>query len=370
MAERVELAVVGAGAVGCAIAARLAPHASTLVLEAGPREGEGVSSRNSGVIHSGLYYRPGSRKATGCVRGQALLYEWARRREVPHAATGKLVVARDRSDREALEALASNARASGARGVRLVSGAEAASREPALPAVDGALWCPWSGVVDPAALVRSLRVEAEHHDAYVAFEAPVHAMRADGSGWVLETARGPVAADAVVNAAGLHADRVASLAGHHGHRIHPSRGDYYRLRLRRRYRRLLYPVRRSDRSGLGIHLTLELDGGLRLGPDARWVDRRNDLGPPDETLRDRFHEAGQRLLGPFSAEALTWDGAGIRPKLHGPDDRGADRADDFVLVEDPPGCLHLLGIESPGLTAALALAEEVEGWLRGAPRGG
>lgn len=354
------IVVIGAGVVGCAVASRLArARREVLVLEREDREGTGVSSRNSGVIHSGLYYPPGSLKARTCVRGAELLYAWATAHQVPHAAIGKLVVARDDPEEDALHALAANASASGARNCALASAAEVAQREPSLPPVRAALWCPRTGIIDAHALVRSLRADAEAHGATFAARAEVRAAEHDGREIVLDTTRGVITADAVVNAAGLHADEVAAMFGRRDLAIYPCRGDYFSLRSPARYHHLIYPVKAPGALGLGVHLTIDLAGAYRLGPDAEYVAGRDDFRPA-EHKHAAFLQAARALLGPIAPEQLTYEGCGIRPKLRGP--REAQERD-FVVLEAPARCLHLLGIESPGLTAALALAEEVEARL-------
>ncbi|RUP35840.1 MAG: FAD-dependent oxidoreductase, partial [Gordonia sp. (in: high G+C Gram-positive bacteria)] len=240
-----DVAVVGAGVVGCAIASALARRGlSVVVLERAPREGTGITSRNSGVIHGGLYYPPGSLKAEACLRGQALLYAWAVSHDVPHARTGKLVVARDPAEETELAALHANAVAAGARGLRWLGSAEVAAREPALPPMRAALWSGHSGIIDPHALTRSLRVDAERCGAIFAMQGELLAVSSGAAGLRLDTARGELAVGALVNAAGLDADHVAALAGHPAPpQIFPCRGDYFRLHTPGRYRGLIYPVR-------------------------------------------------------------------------------------------------------------------------------
>lgn len=353
-----DVVILGAGVVGAAIAAAAADgRRSVLVLEAAAREGGGITGRNSGVVHSGLYYPPGSRKARTCLRGQELLYAWAARRGVAHARCGKLVVARAAAHVDALAALADNAAAAGAASLELVDDARARALEPALPPVAAALWCPNTGIVDPHGLTASLRAAAEAGGAVFAMRTPVTAITAVAGGLRVESGGDAVLAGAVVNATGLAADRIAAMVGVDGFTIHPCRGDYFRLRGRGRgrYRRLIYPVRPPGSPGLGVHLTLDLEGGARLGPDAEYVDARDDFGPrPGKHAA--FHAAAEALLGPIDPADLVYDGCGIRPKLRAPGE-AAER--DFVVHVGPPGCVHLLGIESPGLTAALALAEEV-----------
>ncbi len=355
MGAEVDVAVIGGGVVGCAVASSLARAGrSVLLLEAGPRPAEGVTSRNSGVIHSGLYYPPGSLKAQTCVRGNALLYEWARDRGVPHARIGKLVVARDPAETSDLEALAANARASGAQGVELVSAEFARAREPGVPAA-AALWCPQSGIVDPIELARSLAADAAENGAVVLTQAPVRGIARAASAYDLDTGRGPVRAGRVVNAAGLHADEVAALAGVTRYHIHPWRGDWFRFTPSAPHRHLVYPVRRRGAAGLGVHLTLDLAGRCRLGPDVEHVARKDDYRPREDKL-PAFLAAARALLGDIRPEQLAYDGCGLRPKLRAPSD---PEEKDFVVAEDLPGFIDLVGIESPGLTAALALAERV-----------
>jgi L-2-hydroxyglutarate oxidase LhgO len=355
----IDVAVVGGGVVGCAVASALArAKRSVLLLEGGPRLGDGVTSRNSGVIHSGLYYPPQSLKARACVRGNALLYEWARARGVPHGNPGKLVIARDAADVPDLEALAANARTSGAPGVELVPAAFVRAREPSVPAA-AALWCPQTGIVDAVELTRSLAADAAEHGALVLTQARVAAIARNGASYELETARGPVRAGQVVNAAGLHADEIAALAGVHRYRVHPWRGDYFRFTPSVQYRHLVYPVRRRGAPGLGVHLTLDLAGRCRLGPDVEPIARKDDYSPREDKL-PAFLAAARALFGEVRADQLAYDGCGIRPKLRAPSD---PEEKDFVVSEDLPGFVNLVGIESPGLTAALALAEQVAALL-------
>ncbi|MFV8750588.1 NAD(P)/FAD-dependent oxidoreductase [Nannocystaceae bacterium ST9] len=349
-----EVAIVGAGVVGCALAWQLARAKGAervVLLEQAEREGTGISSRNSGVVHAGLYYAPGSTKARACVEGNARLWDWVARQGVGHRRTGKLVIASDEVELAALERLASNASACGAE-VELVDAARARALEPELR-VDprAALWSPSSGIVDAHAYVRSLRLAAEREGASVLFGAEVVGIAARGSSWWIESTRGSLLAERVINAAGLHADAIAAMVGVE-RTIIPARGDYFRLRRPRPWSRLIYPVQVPGSASLGVHLTLELEGGCRLGPDLDWTASKHDFSPGQgEAKREQFRIAAQRLLGELADDDLVYDGCGIRPKLVGP---GASAAD-FEVFEQPPGVRHYLGIESPGLTAALAL---------------
>jgi L-2-hydroxyglutarate oxidase LhgO len=349
---RAEVAVIGGGVIGCAVAAALAAAGrQVLVLERERALGTGVTSRNSGVIHSGLYYPPGSLKALSCVRGNAALYQWATAHDVWHAKTGKLVIARQAHQVGELEALAANARAAGAAGVTMLA-AEAAERAADVGPLKAALFCAETGIIDVHELVLSLRAAAERGGATFVLGAEVTGVE---GGTRLETTRGELWAEQVVNAAGLHADEVAQLFGVTGFTVFPCRGDYFRLRARRSYPHLIYPVKDPHAPGLGVHLTLERGGGVRLGPDTEWVQARDDFGPAPHK-HAAFHAAAQRLLGPLDPGDLTYDGCGIRPKLRGPNDA---EEKDFALLEQPRGVVHLIGIESPGLTAALDLAARV-----------
>ncbi len=349
-----DIAVVGAGVVGCAVAHRLSEAGHGVVLlEREARAGTVTSSRNSGVIHGGLYYPAGSRKARTCVDGNRQIYAWAKRHGVPHAKTGKLVVARDAEEADALEALLHNAEASGARGCRLLSNAELRRLEPQLPPSAGALLSTETGIIDPHALTRSYLAAAERGGATFVHDAALRSITQASDVFSLDTERGETLVRTVINCAGLFADEVAAMVGL-SRPLRACRGDYFRLATRSPYSHLIYPVKRPRDPGLGVHLTLDLDGGCRLGPDWTWVDDKNDYTPrPDKHAA--FLAAARRLLGDVEPEQLSYDSCGLRPKLVGPGEAAAD----FVIEEHPTRVFHLLGIESPGLTAALALADDV-----------
>jgi L-2-hydroxyglutarate oxidase LhgO len=208
-------------------------------------------------------------------------------------------------------------------------------------------------------LTASLLAHAKEHGALFETRAALKGARQGADGWELSTSRGPLKAQRVVNAAGLFADEVASFFGAASPTVYPCRGDYFRWQTKTHFKHLLYPVKKSSARGLGVHLTLELDGGIKLGPDAQYVHSKTDFGPADDK-RDAFLGAAERLVGTIEPGQLRWDSCGIRPKMRGPDDTGEK---DFLILEEPAGVIHMLGIESPGLTAALALAEEVSGRL-------
>ncbi len=351
-----DVVIVGAGVVGCAVAERLARAGrSVAVLDRAPKVGSGVTARNSGVIHAGLYDPPGTLRARTCVRGRGLLLAWCARHGVPHRVTGKLVVAHDAAGEAALGALLANGRACGVDGLSMLTARAVRRMEPALAPARAALASAHTGIVDAHALTASLQAAAERHGACFVLPTRVERLEPGPSLQTLQTSRGPVRAPWVVNAAGLHADVLARQVASAAPRIHPCRGDYFRLRGPSPVARPVYPVRAPGEVGLGLHLTVDLAGVARLGPDAEYVAARADFTPAAHK-HGRFVAAARRLLGPVPADRLVYDTCGIRPKLRAP---GEAHEHDFLLLAEPAGWLHLLGIESPGLTAALALAEVV-----------
>ncbi len=358
--------------VGLAVAAAVARGgASVLLLERREALARETTSRNSEVVHSGIYYPTGSLKAELCVAGRERLYARCEAQRIPHRRLGKWIVAVDASEVAHLEMLRARGSANGAPGLRLLEGAVLASAEPQVRAV-AALDSPATGIVDAHALCLSLAAEAEAHGASLVLHTEVLEIERCASGYAVATrdatgARAHVACGAVVNAAGLAGDAVAACAGidveARGYRLHPCKGDYGSLAPAAplRVSRLVYPV--PSGAGLGVHVTLDLGGRVRFGPDAEYVERaRYDVDPTKAT---RFAEIAARYLPDLRAEWLAPDYAGVRPKLAGP----GVAFRDFVVQEESaaglPGFVNLIGIESPGLTAALAIGERVAGWLAG-----
>lgn len=361
-----DVAIVGAGAVGLACAAALARRGrDVVVIERHEGPARETTGRNSGVIHAGLYYEPGSRMARACVRGRELLYARCRREGIPHRRTGKLVVAVSEDEVPVLEALLARGRENGAGDLELLDGAQARRLEPRVRCV-AALLSPESGVVDAHALSASYAAEARSHGASFAYRTEVTDLEPVKGGWSVATRaasgdRHALEARAVVNAAGLAGDRVAALAGLDvdalGWRLRYCKGDYFTLR-GVSVERLVYPV--PSHAGLGVHLTIDLAGAVRAGPDAEYVDApRYDV---DAGKAVAFADALRRYLPGVAAGDLAPDYAGVRPKLYGP----GEAKRDFVLEERPRGLVHLIGIESPGLTASEALGEEVAALLAAA----
>jgi L-2-hydroxyglutarate oxidase LhgO len=364
------LTVVGAGVVGLAVAARLARRfPGLLVLERRDRPGSEISSRNSEVIHAGLYYPTGSLKARLSVLGNRRIYEIADAHQVPHRRTGKLVVAASNTEVPALEALLDRGRANGV-DLRMLAPREVRSLEPNVHAA-AALLSPDTGIVSAHGLVELFLHQALAAGALVQRHAEVVGIERVGDGYRIEVRSGlemeSFVSERVVNAAGLESDTIAALAGVDveaaGYRLHYCKGRYFSAAsaLQGLVSRLVYPA--PGPVGLGIHVVLGLDGRLRFGPDAEYLgDRRLDYAV-EASLRHAFGEAVRRILPAVADEHLEPDTAGIRPKLQGP----GDDFRDFVAAEESdrglPGFVDLVGIDSPGLTAAPALADHVAALL-------
>lgn len=355
----VDLAIIGAGVVGAAAFARLSrPGRSVLLLERRPKIGGEITERNSGVVHAGLWYPPASLKTRLSVEGNRLLYAFAQRHGVPHARLGKLVVATTEEEEAALHEVRRHGTNVGVPGLALKTQAELAKLEPDATG-RAALWVPSTGIVDPYELTAALVAQGTAAGGEVITSAALEGAERDGEGWLLRTGRGPIRAAAVVNAAGLYADVVSRLFGVDAYVIHPCRGDYYTLRSARRFTHLIYPVKKKGAPGLGIHLTLDLGGRMRLGPDATYVDAKDDYaGGGGKELE--FAAAASRILGPIAPADVRYESSGIRPKLRA---RHEAEEKDFVVSRDAPGLINLMGIESPGLTSALAIAALVESLL-------
>jgi len=364
--------IVGAGVIGLACAERLAADdRSVLVIERNRSFGEEISSRNSEVIHAGIYYPTGTLKARRCVEGNPLVYEWCERHDVRCSRLGKFIIATSAEEEPALEKILRQAHANGVTALRPVEGSFVREQEPNVVATAG-LWSPDTGIVDSHGFMRSLLQAAKDRGCAVAWQHRLKAVDLSADGYVLHVedpsgARESLTTRMVINAAGLCSDEVAALGGIDvegaGYTLTYVKGRYFRLRQRNLIRHLVYPVPPAGLTGLGVHVTLDLGGGARLGPDVEVLpDRRTDYDVP-ASAAPRFLEAASRYLKGLVLEDLTPDQSGIRPKLGVPG--GAVR--DFVVAEESSRGLHgwvnLIGIESPGLTASLAIAREVEGLL-------
>lgn len=367
--ETIDTLVVGAGVVGLACTDALARAGrGVVVVESEPLYGSGVSSRNSEVIHSGIYYPPGSLKATACVRGRRLLYEFCERHGVPYRRCGKLVVAAHDAQIVHLEALRARGEANGVEDLRLIDRAETRRLEPQLECA-AALLSGSTGIVDSHALMTALLGRAERHGAALVLQTRFASAEAlPGGGFDVELAdvdgctRFRVAR--LVIAAGLHAPSAAArIDGFPRERVPVERyakGNYFALVGRSPFSRLIYPVPEKD--GLGVHLTIDLGGQARFGPDVEWIDTPDYAVNPARL--PAFADAIRRYWPALGDGQLRPDYAGVRPKIYAPDQPAADFDVAAPAQHGIEGLVCLFGIESPGLTAALALGEEVTARLR------
>ncbi|MBP4047452.1 NAD(P)/FAD-dependent oxidoreductase [Chromobacterium violaceum] len=355
--ERVECVVIGAGVVGLAVARALAQAGREVVIvEAEPAMGLHASSRNSEVIHAGLYYPAGSLKARLCVAGRDALYRYCAERAIPHRRLGKLIVASRESQLARLDALEAQARANGVADIRRLTASEARALEPALDCA-AALLSPSTGIVDSHALMLSLLADAEAAGAQLALASPVEGGEVTPDGVALRVAGMALLAKRVVNAAGLFAPDVArAIAGLRADSIPQARyarGVYFSLQGRAPFSRLVYPL--PEAGGLGSHLTLDLAGQARFGPDVEWVDGVDYRVDPARA--DAFYRAVRAWWPQLPDGALAPGYAGIRAKIAGPGEPDADFVIQGPAVHVAPGLVNLFGIESPGLTSCLAIAD-------------
>ncbi len=360
--DRVDCVVVGAGVVGLAVARRLATAGrEVVVLEAAEAIGTETSSRNSEVIHAGIYYRAGSWMARLCVSGRHALYRYCQERDIPYKNCGKLIVATNPKETEKLQSIKAHAEANGVLDMQLLTGEAARALEPAL-ACDAALLSPSTGIIDSHAYMLSLRGEAEAAGAAFAFHTPL--VRAKSANGLIELDAGGEApmtlqCSLLINAAGLGATAVArNVDGMPVDRIPPAylaKGNYFSCSARAPFSRLIYPV--PEPGGLGVHLTLDMAGQARFGPDVEWIETIDYAVDPARA--ERFYPAIRKYWPSLPDGALMPSYSGIRPKIVPP----AVATQDF-LIQGPrdhgvDGLINLFGIESPGLTSSLAIADRV-----------
>lgn len=364
MCESVDVTIIGAGVVGLAIAESLAEkNRQVVVLEKNSSFGQETSSRNSEVIHAGIYYPKEFLKSRLCIEGNHLLYAWCEKHRVPHQRIGKFIVATNEEGCADLEHIKITAENNGIEKLELLGMEQIKLQEPEVKAM-AALYSPDTGMIDSHQLMQSLLKSAEAKGAIVTYRSEVSAIRFDGAAWNLEINHGEYSVNTktLVNSAGLHADRIAALAGididQAGYRLKPCKGNYFTATPVPKINHLIYPVPVKNNVGLGIHATLDLSGRVRFGPDSQYLSNEQLLDyAVDESRKSAFYESIKKYLTGVSIETLNPDLSGIRPKIQGP----GDPMMDFIIREETdrgfPGFINLIGIESPGLTSCLAIGK-------------
>lgn len=363
--DRVDVVVIGAGVVGLAVGRAFALSGrEVMVLEAADAIGTGTSSRNSEVIHAGIYYPQASLKARLCVEGKDLLYRYCAERGIGHSRCGKLIVATHASQVAQLQSIIDKAAANGVHDLKLLTREQAQALEPNLECV-AAVSSPSTGIVDSHGLMLALQGDLENAGGMVVLNSPLALARCAQTAITLVAEDGTeLEAKTVVNAAGLHAQALArrfeGLAAEHVPPSHYAKGNYFALSGRSPFSRLIYPV--PEAAGLGVHLTIDLGGQAKFGPDVQWVDSPDDL-VVDPRRGDSFYQEVRKYWPALTGGALIPGYAGIRPKIQSP----SEPAKDFLIqgpdTHDVPGLVNLFGIESPGLTSSLAIGRHVSAML-------
>ncbi|HKQ87999.1 MAG TPA: NAD(P)/FAD-dependent oxidoreductase [Candidatus Acidoferrales bacterium] len=367
--DQANIVIIGGGVIGCAIARAVSKkYSDVFVLESLPKLGMLTSTRNSGVIHSGIYYTQGSLKAKLCVRGNVLTYEFCKAHGVPFRNCGKIVVAPS-EDGHGLETLKKNGEANGVQGLRIIDRAAFRKRE---PHVEGhaALEVPSTGILSSEDLVKAYARLATDQGAHIVTNAKVEKLEPTAAGVRVESSAGEIEARCLINSAGLYADEIAAMLGSKmaAHKIYPVRGEYCEfVRARQDWvRGLVYPMPHPKGLSLGLHLTKTLHGTVLLGPTARYVDDKNNYEKNRDSV-EKFVEGAKGLLPEVTKEDLVLAYSGIRPKLTAPGTatggHDSKSAPDFIIQRDPdfPRVIQLIGMESPGLTSAGAIGEYVSG---------
>ena len=363
--EKIECVVIGAGVVGLAVARALALQGrEVMVLEAADAIGTGTSSRNSEVIHAGIYYPQGSLKATLCVQGRAMLYDYCAARGVGHSRCGKLLVATCDEQVAQLQGIIKKAAANGVHDLVLISREQAQAMEPALQCV-AAVHSPSTGIVDSHALMLAYQGDLENAGGLVVLNSPLsHAHCAPGAINLIAFDGTELQARWVVNSAGLQAQALARrFAGLPPQSVPPSyfaKGNYFTLAGRSPFSQLIYPV--PEAAGLGVHLTIDLGGQAKFGPDVQWVESADDL-VVDPARGDAFYAEVRKYWPDLKDGALLPGYAGMRPKIQAPDEPAKDFLIQGPAAHGVAGLVNLFGIESPGLTSSLAIGDLVSRML-------
>jgi len=360
--ETANIVILGAGVVGLAVAAKLSErNEAVYVFEKNKRFGQETSSHNSGVIHSGIHYPKDSLKAKLCVKGNSMLYEICEKYRIPYKKLGKLTVAIEEEEMEELDKLMKMGKDNGVEGLKFLDREEVKTLEPNVE-VEKALYSPSTGIVEPDELMNHFCAQIRNNKAIVATETEVADIRKTNLGYELSGIsvgeKFTINAKTVINCAGLYSDKIAAMIGLDidklGYRLHYCKGDYFRVAGKPPVKMLIYPVPKG--AGLGIHLTPDLSGAVRLGPNAYYV---NNIDYNVESNEKEFREDVRRFLPSIEKNDIQIDSAGIRPKLQGPEDSFRDFVIKHEADKDLLGFVNLIGIESPGLTAAPAIGDFV-----------
>ena len=368
--DEVKITIVGAGVVGLAIAAELSrEYEDIVVLEKHEKFGQETSSRNSEVIHSGIYYPPNSLKAKLCVNGASLLYEYCEKHSLPHSRLGKLIVASNESEITDLQEIYNAGIQNGVKGLTLIEKDEINKMEPNVNAI-AAIYSPNTGIIDSHSLMSHLHGVANSSGVMFSFNTEVDSIQKQKNGYVIGIKNDSYkfVSSIIINSAGLSADRIAAMAGINidkaDYRLSHCKGSYFSYSRKSPVKMLIYPVPHKNLSGLGIHATLDLGGRLRFGPDTDYVDAIDYK--VDAGKRDIFYKSAKKNIGGLDKEAFNPDMAGIRPKIKG------EGIKDFVIKHEidrgMEGFINLTGIESPGLTASLSIAKYVKNMVNREPK--
>ncbi len=361
--DEVKVTIIGAGVVGLAIAAQLSTEVQDIiVLEQHDSFGRETSSRNSEVIHSGIYYPTGSLKTNCCIEGAKLLYQLCQRHTLPHKKLGKCIVARDQSELGALQKLFVHGKQNGVAEIRMLDNKDLAGLGMRVEAI-AAIHLPNTGIIDSHSLMKHFCLFSENHGATIAYNSKVSALTPVSSGFEVRVEQDDYTfrSRIVINSAGLSSDLIASLTGidviKNNYQLHYCKGSYFSYAKRYPMPMLIYPIPEKDLTGLGVHATVDLGGRLRFGPDTQYIDTIDYT--VDESKRDAFFSSVSGLFRDLERDAFVPDMAGVRPKLSGP----GEAVRDFVIADEArnglPGFIDLIGIESPGLTASPAIARMV-----------
>ena len=365
--HKLNITIIGAGVIGLAIARELSQnYEDILVVEKNSSFGQEISSRNSEVIHAGIYYPEGSLKAETCIEGRHLLYEYCAKNNIGYKKTGKLIVAIKDDEIKSLEELLANGLGSGVEDLKLLSRNEVKSIEPNIKAKT-AIYSPSTGILDSHSLMKKLAAEAKSNNGEIAYNTEVIGINKISEGYkvsVEDKSEGNFSflSRIVINSAGLDSEKIAQMAGlkNKEYQLKYCKGDYFRVHNNKAkfISKLIYPVPTKNKVSLGIHATLDLAGELRLGPDEEYVERLNyDI---DHKKQKAFYDSVAEFLPFIKPDDLSPDTSGIRPKLQGQ----GEGFRDFIIKDEIssgfPGFINLIGIESPGLTSCLSIAKRVK----------